>query len=779
MAKKEGSGMARKFAAAVFCLGAWHSTNSLALGLGELTLDSFLNEPLKATVDLLDTDGLHVEEIRVRLATRGDFDRLGVERSYFLTGIKFEVEMDGSHRGRIILSSDDPVLEPYLDFIIEARWPAGRLLREYTVLVDPPVFKQSTTVISASDKVNAPDGGASTAAAQKKTTSEVTSRSGTHVTMAQGDTGAAMPKRSYNSGAADAPTSGDKYMISRDDTLWEIAEAARPQGASVHQTMLDIQRLNPNAFIDGNINRIKAGYIIYLPDSNDISSEDLDSALQEVKKQNEDWQEGRESEAYTGGGPSLRISADPDPSSGNDSTRGGSASSGGAVAESGLTGAQEALQRSELERADAEQRVTEMQEQLKTLQQIVNLKDEQIAALQGALAEGGAELPAGAVVDEAGDDFASEIDEIPGGVDEAAAAGLLADGSEGELFESTEAVAEAEAEESVSASAPAKMLKLPSATTPKKPPGFFESYWQYLAGGAAILAALVWALMRRRKDEEDDFDFDEDEVFADVELQQDELEVEADVDAAIDPDLEVTIEEDLYPEELSATKPDSQGYGESNHDQYASDGNVADVLGEVEILISYGRDSQAVELLRDAIAKDPGNSDYRLKLLTVYTEAGDRDKALAQFNEVQAMGDAVVTAKANSIMNQGAVAPPAPEEEEMSLDLELDDLQIESDDTLEADFTGLEIEEEGTGFGDELDLSADFSDQDLAEEEDEEEGAMVFAAEGNEMSTKLDLARAYLDMGDEDGARQILEEVATEGSGDQQAEAEGLMQRLG
>ena len=63
-----------------------------------------------------------------------------------------------------------------------------------------------------------------------------------------------------------SPTPGSRYMISRDQTLWEIASQAKPEGASVHQTMLEIQRLNPDAFINGNINRIKAGYIIYLPE---------------------------------------------------------------------------------------------------------------------------------------------------------------------------------------------------------------------------------------------------------------------------------------------------------------------------------------------------------------------------------------------------------------------------------------------------------------------------------------------------------------------------------
>ena len=141
--------MGRKIAAIAFSLGCLHAGSVMALGLGELTLESFLNEPLKARVDLLNTGSLHADEIKVRLATKEDFEKLGLDRAYFLTGIKFDVEIDANGGPRIVVSSDDPVLEPYLDFIVEARWPTGRLLREYTVLVDPPVFDRVNPVVSA------------------------------------------------------------------------------------------------------------------------------------------------------------------------------------------------------------------------------------------------------------------------------------------------------------------------------------------------------------------------------------------------------------------------------------------------------------------------------------------------------------------------------------------------------------------------------------------------------------------------------------------------------
>src|SRR6056297_2955084 len=152
--------MRRKCAAVVFSLGCLQASSALALGLGELKLDSYLNEPLSASVDLLNTGNLHEDEIKIRLGTREDFQRLGLDRTFFLTSIQFEVVVDDNGRAGIVMTTDDPVLEPYLDFIVEARWPSGRLLREYTVLIDPPTFADNANVVevSASERVEEVEG---------------------------------------------------------------------------------------------------------------------------------------------------------------------------------------------------------------------------------------------------------------------------------------------------------------------------------------------------------------------------------------------------------------------------------------------------------------------------------------------------------------------------------------------------------------------------------------------------------------------------------------------
>jgi pilus assembly protein FimV len=770
--------MARKFAAVVFSLGCLHASSVMALGLGELTLDSFLNEPLKARVDLLNTGGLHQDEIRIRLATREDFEKMGLDRAYFLTSIKFEVKLDDQGRAQVVMSSDDPVLEPYLDFIVEARWPSGRLLREYTVLVDPPVFDKTSPVISASQRVAEVEG---EPAPVKKTQGKAASeKTGTHVDVKKSELApGAMPERDYNAAASDAPVAGARYMIHRNDTLWEVATAAKPAGASVHQTMLDIQRLNPNAFIDGNINRVKAGYIVYLPSADDISSADLESALAEVRQQNDDWRAGKASQPRSTSGPSLRISAEPEESAD---------SSGEAIAEqrqvgaSADTAAMEDMDKAGLENAETAQRLQAMEQQVETLQRIVSLKDDQIAALQGALAEAGGEAGISAAPGME-DELAQEGVDAQGALEEAQTPEEdgMASGEEGSAEIVAEPVVEVEvAPEQVVA--PAPVDKAPVAPAAVKQPaeqgGGFMSYILYILG-AAVVAILGFVLMRRRGEPAQEAPVSspapKEDVFADVQLKDQELEVAAPEEVAAEIPVAPGVdegEEEVSPE----ASRDNRGYGERKHDEYASDVDTGDALAEADIYIAYGRYPQAIDLLNNAIVTEPNNPAYRLKLLEMHAEMGDRDAAMQQFAELQAINDADSLVRAQEVLDSLTAAPAARSTAATAAEPALEEAPALD---VDLDFGGLEIEDsiEESEIADDLDLSADFGDTDLAQGGNEED--LVIAAESNGLSTKLDLARAYLDMGDEDGARQILEEVAAEGSDELQAEARALLERIG
>ncbi|HCD55747.1 MAG TPA: hypothetical protein DEQ90_10015, partial [Halieaceae bacterium] len=451
--------MARKkrLAVALAALGCLQAGSVWALGLGELSLNSFLNEPLRAEVGLLDVGNLDQDQIRVRLATADDFDRLGIDRAYFLTGISFEVRVDKNGGGAIILTSEDPVLEPYLDFIVEARWPSGRLLRNYTVLVDPPAFESQGTTVSASRLVAEAEASAEVPAETVDSSGE-----GTRVGMRESELApGAMPERNFSAGTASDPAPGARYMIRRDETLWTIAQRARPEGVTVQQAMLEIQRLNPDAFIDGNINRIKAGYIIYLPDSSDVAGDaDVAAVLAEVRQQNEDWRAGRAS-APASAGPALRISAGAASEQGDTDTRADAVPDSTSATEVASAAAEDAMAPATDSADDARARaafgeqLTQLTDRLDALERMVEVKDAEIAALQQALAEAeatpGSALPA--------DDVAADTAVVP-----------------------------------VVAPAPAVVVQ-PESPAPQ---AGSNSYWLYVAGGA-VLALLAGLFVWRRR----------------------------------------------------------------------------------------------------------------------------------------------------------------------------------------------------------------------------------------------------------------------------------------
>jgi pilus assembly protein FimV len=762
--------MARRLATAVFTLSCMHTGVVSALGLGELRLESFLNEPLTATVDIHSAAGLHEDQIRVRLATSEDFEKLGIDRAYFLTSIQFEIQINEQGTGKIIVTSEDPVLEPYLDFLIEARWPTGRLLREYTVLVDPPTFDTVSPVISASQRVTETEGGED---APKKS-QVVAASDGTRVKTAKSDLPPGeMPKREFGSNASGSPLAGDQYMIRRDETLWGIALKAKPEGTSVHQTMLDIQRLNPDAFIGGNINRIKAGYIIYLPGSSDISSDDLAGARKEVQQQNQDWRDGV---ATRPSGASLRISTQPvqeqeqEPSAISDQ-RSQSISS--------YAGATQNTEELERERTELSDRLAAMEEQVDTLQHIVSLKDDQISALQDALANNDAN-------DSGSGSARAEIEALEAAQQDREAADALAADS-------------AEVMDSAPTAAPVVVTPKPApavAPVAEEPASNTLYYILGLLVAAAGGALFFWRRRSSAQTEEAVAEAVSHDVFADVKLRDADVELN-DTESETDleepaplvaperfndsnpvptPSLNIQPALAQVPEDSDTQLPSGTGYGERKNDQYASD-EAGDALAEADIYIAYGRYPQAVDLLKTAIDNDPQNPAYRVKLAELSAEMGNKEEAQQQYDELQKLGAGSDVARVEEILRGATTATDFTADLDDPLELIADlDLTDDSGGALEADFGELEIESPAPNvLDDDLDLSADFGDEILGESDEED---MVFAEGGNEMSTKLDLARAYLDMGDEDGAKQILEEVVLEGSPSQKEEAKTLLERL-
>src|SRR5699024_1357713 len=179
------------------------------------------------------------------------------------TGLTFTPEISSSGKNVIRVSSKQPVKEPYLNFLVEVIWPNGRLLREYTLLLDPPLYAPQQVIY-------APELAATPAAATIQPSSQARRQ---------------VPPRRAPAASTPQVAQGGEYRVQKNDTLWDIASRVKGSG-SVHQAMLAIQDLNPNAFVNGNINRMKSGQVLRLPDAQAINRRTHNQAVAQVNQQN-------------------------------------------------------------------------------------------------------------------------------------------------------------------------------------------------------------------------------------------------------------------------------------------------------------------------------------------------------------------------------------------------------------------------------------------------------------------------------------------------------------
>ena len=662
------------------------SSQASAVGLGDIALKSYVNEPLQATIVLLDTGSLAEPEIRVALASSEDFDRLGVERLFSLGDLSFTTELDGRGGGSITVESSEPILEPYLNFLVELRWPSGRLLREYTVLIDlPPARPAGDLAAMASDSavvISIPD--------LPETTSSTASSSDT------------------------------QYRVQTDDTLWEIAAAVKPSELSVEQMMLAIQAANPNAFLRNNINGLKAGYLLSFP-VDVVSGQSEREARQAVADQWRVWREPAQ--------PALRIVADSElefdldpisPAPDSDSTRLVERTPEPAVPAPSVGGNNLAL---------IEERLTQLSAQVGELQGVVQQKDAEIAELQRALTD------------------ALKANQVRGQV----VAGDTGAGSQ--------------ASPSVEPQATSSWLQ--------------TLLYLVLLGALTVGGALL--VLRRLRDSGEDLSTDS--------LDSDDFAV---VDDPLRP---VPSIPDEPPSET--TSADDSGYGESLLTGYANDQTLADAVAEADIYVAYGRHQHALDTLEAASSAEPSNASGLLKMLEIYLSLDRVQEAEELIPIIEATGDLVAYSAAverlnstdavltgvsqrDDLLTDGAETPKAdtssgseePEsadasdgkgasDESPELDSPEDTINLSGDDSLSID---LEFAED----------VAEASPSNLEEALDSE----VPAIDEDAIDTNLELARAYIDMGDHDGAKELLDSVLAKGDLSQQAAAQELLKTL-
>lgn len=721
----------RKLVLAIAAASALSSGMAHALGLGEVSLKSALNQPLVAEIELLEVRDLASGELIPSLATPEDFTKAGVDRQYFLSDLKFTPVLKPNGKSFIRVTSSKPVREPYLNFLVEVLWPNGRLLREYTLLLDPPLYSPQTTAAAAPQMPTAAPAPRPLVAPLRAAQPAV-----------------APVTRPAAEPSAPAKLDSNEYKTTGSDTLWEIAR--RVPGGSVHQTMLAIQELNPQAFIGGNINRLKSGQVLRLPTEQQINSRSTSEAIAQVAEQNIAWREGRSMAAAgsrqldatkrstAGAAPAQVESKDNLQLVAGDAGKAQAGSDKGGKGDSKalnekLAVTKESLDSTRRENTELKGRMTDLQSQLDKLQRLIQLKDDQLAKLQADLAAKGKAVAAPVVAAPA----ASTTPAAPAApavvppvkeqsVPVAAPAPAAVPATDFNYSDEPAKPAAVEPAPVAEVKKPAPVENKPAQpvqvvpvvepVAEAEPESFISSLLASplalgVAGGSALLALLVGLMVLSRRNAQK-----EAELYSNIGEQADET---------LESDLELPEGsfDGLAGEAVESVVETEQGAAPVT-------AQTADALGEADIYIAYGRFNQAAELLQNAINDEPQRSDLRLKLMEVFGELADRDGFARQERELREIGgvnadleqiNAKYPAMAGAALAGAAalsmhdeldgfslddlemdepVAPAPGQDLDDAFDLSLDELDTDLDENLDAvgahkavdEFAGLSLE---------------------------------------------------------------------------------------
>ncbi|WP_085675571.1 MULTISPECIES: FimV/HubP family polar landmark protein [unclassified Pseudomonas] len=578
----------RKLVLAMAAASALTSGMANALGLGELTLKSAQNQPLDAEIELLDVRDLTAAEVAPSLAPPEEFSKAGVEFPSYLEDLTFTPVINPNGKSVLRVTSSQPLPGTVVKFLVQVMWPQGRLLRDYSVLLD-----------------------------QAK---------------AQGQQPAA-------ANVNPATSSAGSYTTKRRDTLWQIAARNTQGGGSVQQTMIAIQALNPDAFIGNNINQLKVGQVLRLPDQQQIQSIPQGEANREVAEQYAAWREGRRL------GPRARqldatrrgaADAAPERIAQGDNLRlvspGNQAGGNSAKAiNDKLAVAQESLDTSRRDNDELKSRVADLQSQMDKLQKLIQLKNDQLARL-----------------------------EAQGAAPEAPPAATLP----GEPAPAQPPAADAAPAEPVVAPAPAAVDTAPAeapadqAVAAQQQPSALDDMLGnpvvlgLIAGSAFLVLLLLLLLLARKRKAQQEAEkhlrmaralAEEGERNPDLDLPPnsfDELEVSA-PSVTLSPAVVAASAAAAVAAEKSAAPAAPIAEPEPLQDPNA------ELLAEVDLSLSRGRLNHAADLLETAVAAQPENDTLRLKLMDVYARQGDHSAFVEQ--ERKLPGNEANTAQVNSL----------------------------------------------------------------------------------------------------------------------------------
>lgn len=831
-----------------------------AAGLGRLSVLSTLGAPLTAEIEIVALQPGEEDGLTARIASAEAFRQAGIDPSAALSTMRFAiVRRDGKPVIRI--TSSQPINEPFVDLLVELEARTGRLVREYTFLLDPPGYRGSQAIAAAP----APAASAKPAAPLARpseapgTTPRPVVRGELAPPPAAADATPARPEE-----PRDAPAGGSNYEVRRGDTLGEIARANLPAGVSLNQMLIAIYRANQDAFIRENINLVRAGRILALPTAEEAGGVTIEDAGRLVRSHRAEWDEYRSRLAAQPAGMEAasgqravtgRIEAGAEPPRGGenqDQVRLAQADPSKAGASGARAARDDDAAARERALKEAQSRVTDLEKNVADLQKLLELKNQQLAELEkkAAGAKPGAEAPKPVPAPQ------KPIAEAPKPAAEAPKPAAEAPKPAAEAPQPAATPApqieakKAEPAPEAKKAEPAKPK--PKAVAPPPPPPslvdeFLDNPVTLIGAGAIVLLLIgygVWSWRRKKATQA---------KFSDSVLGP---------GGGTAPSLN----------EAGASETGSGVSSQASASQASGmEAEEVDPIAEADVYMAYGRDAQAEEILREALQKDPNRLPVQAKLLEIYAKRNDVkafeqsalkvkslthgtgpdwDRAVALGRSIDpgnglyggsgagaaapAVGAApfaaaAIPAAAPTIdFDIGGASSPGM----VATDIPLDDASrpatpstidfdlgagsspvsakmADPDATVAGlDFdlnTGLEdrkpvalapaaAEPSGLDFDLNLDLGGDkpfVADKsipsmdlssislDLGSAGEPGGSASSNDPKWQEVATKLDLAKAYEEMGDKDGARELLGEVMKDGDATQKGQAQQILTKLG
>ncbi|MEP0073263.1 MAG: FimV/HubP family polar landmark protein [Marinomonas sp.] len=727
--------MLRKTLISIAVSGALYVSSSYALELGELTSQSNLDEPYRGRIELSDVGALTSNDILIRLGSESEFRQAGFAPTRVLSQLSFEVAREN---GELVVevSSTTPLEVDELHFILAARWPSGQVVREYQAPLN-----QSALVEKSQEEV------IQAAPISDSSATEAASGTGSVFRNATVEAEKLSPARQLD--------------VAKGNTLWSIADQNRPTNQlTIYQTMMAIQALNKDAFYSENINLLKEGAILRLPTQEQIALFNRTISQEEFQRQHDAWMALKASNG-TGSVEQAQLNTQANAkaaattaeasedkltlSSGQSLLSENTASSNTGEASNAtinalqteLSASQELLDKEQREKGELSSQLGELNEQLATLERLITLKDKQLADLQQQFASAQQALQEQKnTVDQL-----LEADQIRREKEQAEADSLV-----NKIFGNPIIV---------SIGAVVLLLfgfliglvmrrsgKVADEAATKKDE--FD-----LSTAAAVAAPVIVDQVVDTLDSDDDvqeedpfaFDFDvadeEEDIdhfdsFDDGFSSGDEPELADDDDMDLSEDPETELESAIEEEE-------------TDEDVFAAFERTDDLP---EPSIDLNEESDLEEFVADIPTMEPEDID-------ALTDSDDDMNS-----EEESFVSNLLDDSEQTDVDESAIFSGTPN----------DSLASSIEETLA----------EAQSTDDEVEVPA-FGEAEAAEDKevsDDEEEFDFFDASGDEVATKLDLARAYMDMGDEEGARVILEDVVESGNEKQIAEAQNMMERM-